>query len=75
MKKRFYLYERRRSGKSPVWYVRFRKNGDSISSPVSSGKAEKNKAEQWALEQLLAGEGDAPGKAPGNPTFAEWSAD
>jgi len=46
VKKRFYLYERRRPGKPPVWYLRFRKADGSISSPVSSGKAEKNKAKQ-----------------------------
>jgi hypothetical protein len=73
--RRFYLYERRRSGKPPVWYVRFRKPDGSVTSPVSSGQAEKAKAEAWALEQLLAGEGRLPARSPGNPTFAEWAAD
>jgi integrase len=73
--KRFYLYERRRLGKSSAWYVRFRKRDGSIGSPVTSGQAEKSKAEQWALEQLLAGEGNPPARSPGNPTFAEWAAD
>ena len=70
MRKRFYLYERRRPDKPSTWYVRFREPNSSIGSPVSSGQAAKGKARQWALEQLLTGQGSPPGRSPGTPSFA-----
>jgi hypothetical protein len=52
MAKKFYLYERKRAGKFPVWYVRYRQEDGTIGSPVPTGKADEDEANEWAIEHL-----------------------
>ena len=73
MAKRFYLYQRERKDKPPMWYVRFRADDGSIGSPVSTGKSDEQAAESWAVERLLVGDA-VPKRKPKAKTFEEWAA-
>ncbi len=69
----FYLYERKRAGKPPVWYVRFRSPGGVVGSPLSTKLSDKGAAERWAIKRLS----DAPApplRKPKVKTFKEWAA-
>ena len=69
MAKRFYLYQRQRPAKPPVWYVKFRDENNVIGSPICSNLSDREKAEQWAIERLA--QRDIPRKG-GIPTFEQW---
>jgi integrase len=73
MAKRYYLYERKRSGKPSIWYVRFRAEDGTISSPISTGQSGEKAAESWAVERLLGGE-TVRARKPRVLTFKEWAA-
>ncbi len=71
MAKRFYLYQRQRPGKPPVWYVKFRDENNVIGSPICSNLSDREKAEQWAIERLA--QRDIPRiRKGGIPTFEQW---
>ncbi|MCX7030141.1 MAG: tyrosine-type recombinase/integrase [Spirochaetes bacterium] len=71
--KRFYLYLRKRAGKPPLWYAKFRCEDGTISSPVCSEKESRSAAEAWAWERLLSSE-KVKARKPRVRTFAEWAA-
>lgn len=70
MSKPFYLYERKRPGKAPVWYCRFKVNG-AIGSPVCTDQTDKSEAERWAYARLI--EGGMPRAVTPGKTFEEWA--
>jgi len=72
MAKRFYLYQRKREGKPPVWYVKFRTAGGSFRS-ICSECTDKKDAESWAIDRLVEAE-QQPVRGVTLPTFAEWAA-
>jgi hypothetical protein len=72
MAKRFYLYERKRAGKSSAWYVRYRKEDGTIGSPIPTGKADEDEANELAIEHLSDDLSKKSGKSHAL-TFKEWA--
>jgi integrase len=72
MAKKFYLYARKRAGKSSVWYVRYRQKDGAIGSPIPTGEADEEKANEWAIEHL-SDDSSKKARKPRVQTFEEWA--
>jgi integrase len=71
--KRYYLTARKGVGVRPIWYVRFRDEQGVIGSALSTYESDRDKAEQWAVERLLAGN-PVKARKPRVSTFEDWAA-
>lgn len=70
---RFYLYERKRKDKPPVWYVRFRNESGRVGSPLNTHATNEHDAQQWAINYIASGR-KIPPRKPREKTFEEWAA-
>ena len=69
----FYLYERKRVGKPPVWYARFRSSSGVVGSPICTDQLDSKAAQQWAIKRIRA-DAVPPLRKPKAKTFKEWAA-